>query len=305
MGFGTFRIAVNLSARQVRMQSLERIVLDALAETGLPPACLELELTESVVMDDIAHAVSCLQDLKRHGIQLSLDDFGTGYSSLAYLSRFPIDTLKIDRSFLELVPANAQAVGLVGTIIASARALGMQVIAEGVEREAQVRFLAGIGCDEIQGYYFSKPVPAAQLTAMLLAHERLPARLRRRALRMPAILVVDPDPARRCELLALAAPLLDRGGRILTSASAAEAIRFLGDMPELVVSAARLPDMPGTAFLRIARGCCPAAARILLEAHAPGDGPPPAKDKSVLSIPWPSGRVGLAEKMRSILSRDG
>jgi len=305
MGFREFRIAVNLSARQVRMQSLERVVLDALAQTGLPPACLELELTESVVMDDISHAVSCLQDLKRHGIQLSLDDFGTGYSSLAYLSRFPIDTLKIDRSFLDVVPGSAQAAGLVGTIIASARVLGMRVIAEGVEREAQVRFLALSGCDEIQGYFFSRPLPAAQLTAMLVARESLPSRLRRRALGMPTLLLVDPDMARRCELLALAAPLLDRGGRILAAASAAEAIRFLGELPDLIVSAARLPDMPGTAFLRITRECCPATARILLVAESLGEGMPPAGAGSAdVSLPWPDGRTALLEAMRSILSRD-
>ena len=172
LGFPGFRIAVNLSARQVRMQSLERMVLEALEQSGLPAACLELELTESVVMDDVAHAVSCLQDLKRHGIQLSLDDFGTGYSSLAYLSRFPI---------LELAPGNPRAAGIVGTIIAAARVLGMRVIAEGVEHEAQVRFLASSGCDEIQGYFFSRPLPAAQLGAMLAARKTLPARLCRRA----------------------------------------------------------------------------------------------------------------------------
>jgi diguanylate cyclase (GGDEF)-like protein len=168
LGFRALRVAVNLSARQVRMQNLERMVLNALVKSGLPPACLDLELTETLVMEDIPQAVSCLQALKRCGIRLSLDDFGTGYSSLAYLRHLPVDALKIDRSFLDAVPGSARAAGLVGTIIASAHALGMRVVAEGVEREAQLRFLARHHCDEIQGYYFSKPVPAAQLTAMLL-----------------------------------------------------------------------------------------------------------------------------------------
>lgn len=178
MGFFDLRVAVNLSARQVCMQSLERMVLDALEHTGLPPANLDLELTESVVMDDMTAAAACLERLKGHGVQLSLDDFGTGYSSLAYLRLFPIDRLKIDRLFLDLVPENARAVSLVSAIIGAAHGLGMRVVAEGVEHEAQLAFLAREGCDEIQGYFFSKPLTPAQATSMLTQRRMLPAALR-------------------------------------------------------------------------------------------------------------------------------
>lgn len=167
MGFGGLRVAVNLSARQVCMGDLERLVLEVLGQTGLPPANLDLELTESVVMEDIGRAVACFERLKVHGVQMSLDDFGTGYSSLAYLRLFPIDRLKIDRAFLDLVPGDARAAGLVGAIIAAAHGLGMHVVAEGVEHQAQLDFLARMGCDEVQGYLFSRPLTAAQMTSLL------------------------------------------------------------------------------------------------------------------------------------------
>ena len=167
MGYGDLRVAVNLSARQFAMRDLEDSVVRALADTGLPPECLDLELTESVLMVDVDYAVECLGALKRRGISLSLDDFGTGYSSLAYLQRFPIDVLKIDRSFLDKVPEAGDASAIVEAIITMGHSLGMRVVAEGVESEEQCGFLSNSMCDEIQGYWVSRPVPAAQLGALL------------------------------------------------------------------------------------------------------------------------------------------
>lgn len=170
MGYGDLRVAVNLSARQFAMRDLEVSVMRALADTGLPPECLDLELTESLLMVDVDHAIECLAALKRRGVRLSLDDFGTGYSSLAYLQRFPIDVLKIDRAFLSKVPEAGDASAIVEAIITMGHILGMRVVAEGVEREEQCEFLSRNMCDEIQGYYISPPVPAGQLARCWLAN---------------------------------------------------------------------------------------------------------------------------------------
>ena len=178
MGHGDLRVAVNLSARQFAMGDLEDSVVRALADTGLPPECLDLELTESLLMADVEYAIECLGALKRRGISLSLDDFGTGYSSLAYLQRFPIDVLKIDKSFLDKAPEADDASAIVEAIITMGHSLGMRVVAEGVEREAQCEFLSSNMCDEIQGYWVSRPVPAAQLGALLAQQWTLPAHLR-------------------------------------------------------------------------------------------------------------------------------
>jgi len=306
MGFRDLRVAVNLSARQVQMAGLERTVLDALADSGLPPGCLDLELTESVAMDDVAQALACLQSLKRRGIQLSLDDFGTGHSSLACLRLFPIDTLKLDRSFLELVPGNARAAGLVKTIIASAHGLGIRVVAEGVEHEAQLAFLARSGCDEIQGYFFSRPLAPDQLTAMLLAGASLPARLRRHALRLPTILLVEGDPVRRRALGALAAQCLESGGRVLYGASAAEAIRMFEEAPDLIVIGTGLPDMRAKAILRSTRELCPEAGRILLADSRPlPGGLPTGLGPAETVVVWPGGHAALLAHMRAALGARG
>lgn len=302
MGFRDLRVAVNLSARQVCMRSLERMVLAVLAQTGLPPSNLDLELTESVVMDDIGRAAACFENLKRHGVRLSLDDFGTGYSSLAYLRLFPIDALKLDRLFLDLVPDNARAAGLVGAIIAAAHGLGMRVVAEGVEHEAQLRFLAREGCDEIQGYFFSKPMAPEQVTSMLKERKTLPVALRRRKAHAPTILLVDGDRERGCALGALAAHLLDHGGRIVYAGSGAEAVRMTGDTPDLILVGPGVPDMPAPVFLRMVRQLCPAAARVLLLGEESGQDEPamePGLADAIIS--WPAGRAGLLEQMRAIL----
>lgn len=158
-GWHEGKVAVNVSARQFRSGSLVSVVTRALAMHGVPPACLELELTESMLMDDPVRTIETLQALKHLGVQLSLDDFGTGYSSFAYLSRFPLDALKIDQSFVRNLPAQREAGVIAVSIIDLAHRLGLRVIAEGIETAEQLTYLRDHGCDEMQGYLFSRPLP--------------------------------------------------------------------------------------------------------------------------------------------------
>jgi len=163
----TLRVAVNLSPRQFRQSNLAAHVRAVLDASGLPPGLLELEVTESAVMENPDQASATLRDLKALGITISIDDFGTGYSSLAYLKRFPIDKLKIDQSFIREIPQDQSDMEIAATIIAMARNLHLKVLAEGVETEEQLAFLQIHGCDAYQGYLCSRPVPAAELDQWL------------------------------------------------------------------------------------------------------------------------------------------
>jgi diguanylate cyclase (GGDEF)-like protein/PAS domain S-box-containing protein len=159
-GLGELRVAVNLSARQFGQKDLVKSIANILQECALAPHCLEVELTESMIMTDVEHAISVLRDLAGLGVQISVDDFGTGYSSLSYLKRLPIDVLKIDQSFVRDISIDPDDAAIVATIISLAHSLRLQVIAEGVETAEQLEFLRSHDCDAMQGYYFSKPVPA-------------------------------------------------------------------------------------------------------------------------------------------------
>jgi diguanylate cyclase (GGDEF)-like protein/PAS domain S-box-containing protein len=167
-GFDRLRIAVNLSARQFSQPDLVQSIADVLANTGLAAHDLEIELTEGLVMTDVENAIGILRDLKALGVQLAIDDFGTGYSSLSYLKRFPIDVLKIDRSFVNDIAESPDDATIVLSIISLAHNLRLHVIAEGVETEAQLTYLQKHGCDEMQGYYFSRPLPAEEFTQLLM-----------------------------------------------------------------------------------------------------------------------------------------
>ena len=168
-GYGPLRVAVNLSSRQFSEAGLADLVGGALREAGLAASCLELELTESLVMDDVELAIATMRELKAMGVQLAIDDFGTGYSSLAYLRRFPVDVLKIDQSFVRDIEHDADSASVVAAIVSLSHDLGMRVIAEGVETPAQRDFLLQRGCDEVQGYLFGKPLPAPEFERMLRA----------------------------------------------------------------------------------------------------------------------------------------
>lgn len=166
-GLAPIHVAVNLSARQFADPHLHENIMDALAETRLPGEYLELELTESMVMRHPEQAVRWLTAIKRTGVRLSIDDFGTGYSSLAYLNRFPIDTVKIDRSFIRNVPDSHSDTQITSAVIALGHSLGLTVIAEGAETQKQIDFLRQEGCDEVQGYFFSRPIPPADVESFL------------------------------------------------------------------------------------------------------------------------------------------
>ncbi|MBS1191024.1 MAG: hypothetical protein H6R10_2816 [Rhodocyclaceae bacterium] len=163
-------VGVNLSACHFKEPNLFQNIRDTLSKTGFQPRLLDLELTESMVMEHCDETVAILHQLKQLGVTLSLDDFGTGYSSLSYLKQFPIDILKIDRSFIQDIGEGEQDGTLATTIIAMARSLRMQVIAEGVETDGHLAYLRHHRCDIFQGFYFSKPLPADELTALLRRH---------------------------------------------------------------------------------------------------------------------------------------
>ncbi|MEO6327200.1 MAG: EAL domain-containing protein [Thermoanaerobaculia bacterium] len=168
-GHRPLRLSVNLSARQFQDPDLVQLVEEVLAETGLSPSLLELEITESVAMDDVNESLATLHRLKALGVRITLDDFGTGHSSLSYLKNFPIDSLKIDRSFIKDIATNPSDVAIAVASIAFAHGLKLRVIAEGVETQPQLEILRFHGCDSIQGFLFSRPIPAGEFERLLVA----------------------------------------------------------------------------------------------------------------------------------------
>jgi diguanylate cyclase (GGDEF)-like protein len=166
-GFSSLQVSVNISPRQFLQPNLLEVIKNIITETGIDPNCLELELTESSVMQNTETAIKILNELKKMGVKISIDDFGTGYSSLAYLKSLPLDVLKIDKSFVQDVTVNSQDAAIVMTIIALAHNLNLKVIAEGVEVEEQLKFLQLLKCDEWQGYLYSKPIAQDEFRELL------------------------------------------------------------------------------------------------------------------------------------------
>jgi len=166
-------ISVNVAARQLNENDFPDFVAHALRESGLNPASLKLEMTESSIMDNPEKAAATLRRLKSMGLGLEIDDFGTGYSSLSYLQRLPFDTVKIDRSFVKELGTGAEASEIVRTILDLARSLDMHVVAEGVETVDQMNSLSALGCDTAQGFLFSKPVTPAAAEAGIEERSRL------------------------------------------------------------------------------------------------------------------------------------
>lgn len=162
LGIKPFRLSVNLSGRQFRQPNIVELIARVLEETEVPAKYLTLEITESITMDDVDHAIQVLKEINSLGVQIAIDDFGTGYSSLSYLKEFPIHKLKIDRAFVKDLPGNKDDVAISNTIIQLSQNLNLGVIAEGVETKDQLELLKEMGCFEIQGYYYSKPLPGEQ-----------------------------------------------------------------------------------------------------------------------------------------------
>lgn len=173
VGVPELRVAVNLSALQFRQQEIARSLQQMLVAAGAQPSQLQIEITESILMQNLEATANALRALSDMGVELSLDDFGTGYSSLSYLKRFPIDVLKIDRSFVRDIPGDADDSAIASAIISMAHALGIRVVAEGVESRDQLEFLRRRDCDRMQGYYFSKPLPVEDIE-LLLRNQRFP-----------------------------------------------------------------------------------------------------------------------------------
>ena len=171
-GLSAGTMAVNLSTRQFRQKDLAEQISTALRDSGLPPGDLELEITESSIMDNLASAATVLAELEQRGIRIAVDDFGTGYSSLSYLKTFPIHCLKIDRSFIRDIPGDENDAVIVRTIIALAGSLGLTVVAEGVETDAQLAYLRANHCDQAQGYLFSRPLPPGECLRLMQAGPR-------------------------------------------------------------------------------------------------------------------------------------
>jgi EAL domain-containing protein (putative c-di-GMP-specific phosphodiesterase class I) len=178
-GFAPIEVSVNVSGAQLKNQLVWRDVNDVLRSTRLKPAQLVLELTESMLMEDAEDNVRMLHELAQRGVKISIDDFGTGYSSLAYLGRFPLNELKIDRSFVQRIAKDGGPI--ISAIIAMGHALGMQVIAEGVKTQEQLRWLKSRRCDQYQGYLYSRPLPASQMVSLLLCNPNKPAKARPKA----------------------------------------------------------------------------------------------------------------------------
>jgi EAL domain-containing protein (putative c-di-GMP-specific phosphodiesterase class I) len=166
------KVAVNLSAKQFSDPNLLQTVVDILIRSKIDPLNLELEITESIIMDDVNAAIATMDAIKNKGIYLAIDDFGTGYSSLAYLKRFPIDVLKVDRSFISDIPEDKTDMAITSAVISMAHKLGMKVVAEGIETQEQLEFLREHKCDYGQGYLFSRPLTLPQLHHFLVSNHQ-------------------------------------------------------------------------------------------------------------------------------------
>jgi diguanylate cyclase (GGDEF)-like protein/PAS domain S-box-containing protein len=254
-------VSVNVSASQFRAGGLETAVAEALAHYGIPAESLELELTESVLMDDPQAAATLLARLKAIGVKIALDDFGTGYSSLAYLRHLPIDILKIDRSFVADLVTDSNAAMIVSAIIDLARRLRVKVVAEGVETETQLGYLRKQGCDFLQGYLFSAAVPGAAFAEMLRTERSLPVA----AVHLEegrTLLLVDGEPS---ALTALSRALEGEGYRVLTAGNAREGLDLLArHRVQVIVSSQCLAEVSGTDFLVRVRDMVPDTVRMVL-----------------------------------------
>ncbi len=257
-------VAANISAAQVDRGDLLQVVRAALERHALEAQWLELELTESAVMQDMARSISTLDQLRALGVSLALDDFGTGYSSLSHLKQLPFHRVKIDRGFVRDVTRSVEDSAIALAIIGIARSLHLKVVAEGVETEAQMRFLAAHQCDEMQGFFFSPPVPADVLARYLVERRRISIPDARQAERS-SLLLVD-DESGICSALTR---LLRRDGyRIITANSGAEALDLLALHPvQVIISDQRMPGMSGTELLDRIKNLYPDTVRMILSGY--------------------------------------
>ena len=262
---GPVHVAVNVSGRQFSEGDLEAEVRRALARHRVAPALLELELTESALMSNAERAIVVLGQLKQIGVRIAIDDFGTGYSSLSYLQRFPIDTLKIDIAFVRNITTNPNDAAIALAIISMAHSLKMRVVAEGVETRPQLEYLRRNRCDEMQGYYFSRPLPGTELGELIAAGTGLPAEPDQAAQPLQTLLIVDDDVNVLSSLYRLFRP---DGYRILTASTPAEGFEMLAlQQVHVIVCDQRMPVMSGTEFLSKVKEMYPETIRIILSGY--------------------------------------
>ena len=264
-GLAVPQVAINVSPIQFRDVGLAREIERTLAEFGIDPGLIYVEVTEGALMEDVVRSEATMRSLKSLGVKLSLDDFGTGYSSLSYLKLFPFDKVKIDQSFVRnMLTKNEDAI-IATVVVSMAHGLGLRVIAEGVETEAQCAFLRDNMCDEIQGYLFSRPVPAVAMQALLEQAQCLPLHLLRARVRARALLIVDDEP----NVISSLKRLLRRDGYTIHSASSGQAgLDVLANHPvDIILSDQRMPGMTGVEFLRSAKEHYPSTLRIVLSGY--------------------------------------
>ncbi len=264
-GTGELRVAVNISSRQFVEGDLEADIRAAIARHSIDPSLLELELTESALMSNAEHTIEVLSNLKALGIKVAIDDFGTGYSSLAYLKRFPIDKLKIDIAFVRDITVNPDDAAIALAIISMAHSMKMTVIAEGVESRAQMVYLRRHRCDEIQGFHFSRPLPAREMAAMMEENRALPTESGANESSRQTLLLVDDD----VNVLSALHRLFKRDNyRILTALSPAEGFELLAlNRVQVIVCDQRMPLMSGTEFLSKVKEMYPDTIRIILSGY--------------------------------------
>lgn len=258
-------VAVNVSPLQFHDPALVDLVKNTLAEWQIDPMQLYLEVTEGALMDDVPRSEAMLMELKKLGVKLSLDDFGTGYSSLSYLKRLPFDKVKIDQSFVHDITTSQSDNVIVKVIVSMAHGLGLKVIAEGVETEAQCEIMRSSVCDEIQGYFFSRPISAQAIEEMLTEGKQLPSHLLRERKLQRTLLLVDDEP----NIVAALKRLFRRDGHIiLTAYSGLEALEVLAsNKVDVIISDQRMPGMTGVEFLRAAKVRYPDTIRIVLSGY--------------------------------------
>jgi diguanylate cyclase (GGDEF)-like protein/PAS domain S-box-containing protein len=263
---GDFTVAVNISAAQFRRKDFLTTVGGILKETGLDPSLLELEITESLAMEFVEQFISTLRALRKLGVRISIDDFGTGYSSLSYLKRFPIEKLKIDRSFVREITTRPEDAAIARAIISMAHHLHLSVIAEGVETQEQASFLQRNACDEAQGFLFSQGLPAAEIPAFLAQAESAAGQGEVAAGEPGAVLLLDDEE----NILRALIRVLRRDGYTLFSAPTADRAFELLALHDIgvVVADHRMPGMSGVDFLSKVRDLYPETVRIILSGYA-------------------------------------
>jgi len=259
------RIAINVSPKQFQDPQFTKNLLNTLSELDVLPNAITLEITENLLMQHSDEMEITIRDLKARGFYLSMDDFGTGYSALQYLKHYPFDYVKIDQSFIKNIMESPGDVAIANAVIAMSHSMGIKVVAEGVETEAQCQYLSQNMCDHIQGYYLSQPMPAQQAIEYIAKKFKLPDHLLRMTKASQTLLLVDDEPN---ILSALKRLFRQDGYQILIANGGAEGLEVLKEHHvDVIVSDQRMPSMTGVEFLRHAKAKYPDTMRIVLSGY--------------------------------------